>query len=107
VRIHVAFVAPDIELLVAVDMADGATVADAIVSAGVAERIGDVVTSGGLAIFGQRVDGATPLRDGDRVEITRPLVCDPKAARRARATVANARPKSDRPRGRTRRRSGT
>ena len=44
----------------------------------------------GLAIFGQRVDGSTPLRDGDRVEITRPLVCDPKVARRARAAGSNA-----------------
>jgi putative ubiquitin-RnfH superfamily antitoxin RatB of RatAB toxin-antitoxin module len=107
VRIHVAFVAPEVQLLVAVDVPDGATVADAIRSADVAKRIGDVCTDGGLAIFGQRVDGATPLRDGDRVEITRPLVCDPKAARRARSTAAAARPKADRTGGRAPRRSGT
>jgi hypothetical protein len=106
-RIHVAFVAPEVELLVAVDVPDGATVADAIRSADVAKRIGDVSTSGGLAIFGQRVDGATPLRDGDRVEITRPLVCDPRTARRARAAAAAAGPKPDRPRGRAPRRSAT
>ena len=39
----------------------------------------------GYAIFGQRARADTPLRDGDRVELTRPLVADPKDARRRRA----------------------
>jgi putative ubiquitin-RnfH superfamily antitoxin RatB of RatAB toxin-antitoxin module len=37
------------------------------------------------AIFGQRAGLATPLREGDRVELLRPLRADPKDARRARA----------------------
>src|SRR6478672_11979298 len=88
-RVHVAYAAPGSELVVAVDVAEGATVADALRIADVAQRIG-IVDDAGLAIFGQRVDGSTPLRDGDRVEITRPLVCDPKVARRARAAGSNA-----------------
>ena len=36
------------------------------------------------AIFGQRVDGGAMLRDGDRVELLRPLLADPKDARRQR-----------------------
>jgi putative ubiquitin-RnfH superfamily antitoxin RatB of RatAB toxin-antitoxin module len=36
------------------------------------------------AIFGQRVEGDSPLRDGDRVELLRPLQADPKEARRQR-----------------------
>ena len=39
----------------------------------------------GYAIFGQRARADTPLKDGDRVELTRPLVADPKDARRRRA----------------------
>jgi putative ubiquitin-RnfH superfamily antitoxin RatB of RatAB toxin-antitoxin module len=89
-RVHVAYVAPGGELVVALDVADGATVADALRIADVAQRIGMVPDATGLAIFGQRVDGSTPLRDGDRVEITRPLVCDPKVSRRARAASSNA-----------------
>lgn len=50
--------------------------ADALARAGVAE--GDA----GYAIFGQTANAATPLRDGDRVEFTRPLVADLKAVRR-------------------------
>jgi putative ubiquitin-RnfH superfamily antitoxin RatB of RatAB toxin-antitoxin module len=37
------------------------------------------------AIFGRRVDPASRLAKDDRVEITRPLVCDPKLARSHRA----------------------
>jgi putative ubiquitin-RnfH superfamily antitoxin RatB of RatAB toxin-antitoxin module len=39
----------------------------------------------GLAIFGQRCDPTRLLSDGDRVELCRPLVVEPKAARRRRA----------------------
>jgi putative ubiquitin-RnfH superfamily antitoxin RatB of RatAB toxin-antitoxin module len=36
------------------------------------------------AVFGLRVDGDALLRDGDRVELLRPLLADPKEARRQR-----------------------
>lgn len=39
----------------------------------------------GFAIFGQRCDLARILNDGDRIELCRPLVVEPKAARRRRA----------------------
>ncbi len=39
----------------------------------------------GLAIFGQRCDPTRLLCDGDRLELCRPLVVEPKAARRRRA----------------------
>lgn len=38
-----------------------------------------------LAIFGRAVEPHTPLQDGDRVELLRPLLADPKQARRQRA----------------------
>lgn len=38
-----------------------------------------------LAIFGRVVEPHTPLQDGDRVELLRPLLADPKQARRQRA----------------------
>lgn len=58
----------------------GATVADAVAASGLGE--GDPV---GLAIFGERVTPAQVLADGDRVELLRGLVIDPKEARRRRA----------------------
>lgn len=38
-----------------------------------------------LAVFGRAVEPHTPLQDGDRVELLRPLLADPKQARRQRA----------------------
>lgn len=60
----------------------GATVADALRGSGfVADLQADVQ----VGIFGRLANFATPLRDGDRVEIYRPLKLDPKEARRRRA----------------------
>jgi len=88
-RVPVAYVAPGVERLRAVDVAAGATVADAVRASGI-ESDGDVPADRVYAIFGQRADADTPLRDGDRVDITRPLVCDPKAVRRERAAAPPA-----------------
>lgn len=63
------------------ELAEGATVADALASVEFAGS-GDVV---GHAIHGVQVDAAHPLRDGDRIELLRPLQADPKEARRRRA----------------------
>lgn len=41
--------------------------------------------AGGVGIFGKRVEPAAALQDGDRVEIYRGLVFDPKESRRRRA----------------------
>ena len=60
----------------------GATVADAVRQAGLGHEAGVVA---GHAVFGVAAEPATPLRDGDRVELLRPLQADPKEARRRRA----------------------
>ena len=44
-----------------------------------------------LGLWGHRLPGDTELADGDRVEIYRPLLIDPKDARRHRATLRRAR----------------
>ena len=64
-----------------VEVPDGATVSDAVKAAAMD---GDP-TCTGVAIYGERVDPDTALRDGDRVELLRPLQADPKDARRRRA----------------------
>jgi putative ubiquitin-RnfH superfamily antitoxin RatB of RatAB toxin-antitoxin module len=60
----------------------GATVADAVAASGLGIEGID-----GYAIHGERATGATLLRDGDRVELLRPLQVDPKEARRRRAAA--------------------
>jgi putative ubiquitin-RnfH superfamily antitoxin RatB of RatAB toxin-antitoxin module len=45
----------------------------------------------GLALHGVRCDAGTRLNEGDRIELLRPLVADPKDARRVRASRAGTR----------------
>ena len=101
-RVLIAYVGGGIELLIAVEVGAGATVGDALRSAAIEQRLGSAPDLTGLAIFGRRADSATPLRDGDRIEITRPLLRDPKTARRDRAASVAV----DRSRAAQRRRSG-
>jgi uncharacterized protein len=89
--IVVAYAAPGVEAIVRVTLPANARVIEAVVASGLRERHGLVVETIAFAIFGRRVDAQTTLSDGDRVEITRPLVADAKAIRRARA--ANRKPK--------------
>lgn len=85
VRVQVAWVAPTQQALVELEVDPGATVEDAVTQA--APTLLGAVKAGELrcAIYGRRVDLATRLVHDDRVEITRPLVCDPKLARQRRA----------------------
>jgi putative ubiquitin-RnfH superfamily antitoxin RatB of RatAB toxin-antitoxin module len=62
------------------ELPDAAMVADALAASGFDQA--DVV---GYAVFGERAQASHVLRDGDRVELLRPLQVDPKEARRRRA----------------------
>ena len=82
-RIHVEVVQawPRRHETVRVDLPEGATVAEAIAAAGLLTPGGHA----GVAIYGDIATADQRLRDGDRVELLRPLTIDPKEARRRRA----------------------
>lgn len=66
---------------------------DAVRKSGLLERYPDAARVPlNVAIFGRVVAVEERLRDGDRVEILRPLIVDPKQARRQAA--ARTKPKS-------------
>jgi uncharacterized protein len=83
--VTVAYAAPGIEDVTALALPGPATVADAVAASGLIERYQLAGADIGYAIFGQRAEPGTPLRDGDRIELTRPLQVDAMAARRLRA----------------------
>lgn len=83
IRVEVVYALPEAQTVVAVRLPAGATVSEAVRRSGLADR--HVEGSAKVGIFGRLVDVTTRLRDGDRVEIYRPLVADPKSVRRARA----------------------
>ncbi len=80
IRVEVVRAWPRRHESVMVDLAEGATVADAVAASGMDDG-GHVA----VAVFGEKVEDAQVLREGDRVELLRPLTMDPKEARRRRA----------------------
>ncbi|WP_418315188.1 RnfH family protein [Piscinibacter sakaiensis] len=61
----------------------GARVDDALRESRIAERFAGAGAAG-VGIWGRQVDRSQALRDGDRIEIYRQLLVDPKEARRLR-----------------------
>lgn len=84
--IEVAFATPVEQVLLRVEVATGATVRDAIVASQVLERFPQIeLATATVGIFSRPCTLDDLVRDGDRVEIYRPLEMDPKEARRRRA----------------------
>lgn len=89
IDVEVAVAWPELQVLVPLTLAPGATVADAIRESGLCARFpGLEVRSDRLGVFSQPCGPERELRAGDRVEIYRPLKMDPKVARRLAADAA-------------------
>jgi len=86
----VAFATPARQWQWAVSLPDGATVAEALEFARAQAAGVDVPWHADTGIFGELCDRAAVPRDGDRIEIYRPLKADPKESRRARAQARKA-----------------
>ena len=85
-RIEVAYAEPGRPFLQVLWLDAGATVADAIDASAVRQQFPQLDTaSSKVGIFSRPATPATVLRDGDRVEIYRPLIANPKEVRRQRA----------------------
>ena len=70
----------------------GSTVGDAIRACGLLAQRNEIdMNRNRVGIFGRLVQLDSPLRDGDRVEIYRPLNADPKEVRRRRAASGKKR----------------
>lgn len=85
-RVEVVYARRDEQTLVALDVEEGTSARGAIERSGILQRYPEIkLLQGEIGIFGKAVDPDMLLRDGDRVEIYRPLIADPKQARRERA----------------------
>ncbi len=85
-RIEVAYAKPEEQAILKVELADGGTVEEAIRQSGVLLRFPEIdLEHNKVGIFGKACKLGQVLREGDRVEIYRPLIADPKEARRTRA----------------------
>ena len=84
--VEVCYALPDASFLVQLDVAAGTTIAQAIAASGVLVRFPEIdLARNKLGLFGKLKPADTVLRDGDRIEIYRPLQADPMESRRRRA----------------------
>ena len=94
-RVEVIYALRNRQVLLAFEVEEETTVKEAIESSGILRRFPEVdLIRMPVGIFGRATRLDARLRDGDRIEIYRPLIADPKQARHARVK-----------RGRTTRRS--
>ena len=92
IQVEVAYALRGEQVLLHLEMEDGATARGAVERSGMLQRFPQIdLARATLGIFGKIVAPDARLRDGDRVEIYRPLLADPKDARRQRAQRAPAR----------------
>lgn len=86
IEVQVAYATAQHEFLRSLTLAAGATLRQAVVASGLADEVPGIdLDNAACGIHGKKKPPDTLLRDGDRVEVYRPLIADPKEARRRRA----------------------
>jgi len=89
ITVEVVYAMPEKQYLRQVKLAQGGTVAQAIEASGLLELRSDIdLSKNKVGIFSRPVKLTDEVNEGDRVEIYRPLIADPKELRRQRAAKA-------------------
>lgn len=90
-RVIVAIALAQRQEVIELKLPEGSTVAAALAAADLAARAPELdLQRARCGIWSKPCERDTVLRDGDRVEVYRPLQADPKAKRRERARLAPA-----------------
>jgi putative ubiquitin-RnfH superfamily antitoxin RatB of RatAB toxin-antitoxin module len=85
-KVEVAYAKPGAQIIFTVDVPENATAETAITASGILDRFPEIdLAKNKIGIFSKVCPIDQPIKPGDRVEIYRPLIADPKEARRARA----------------------
>ena len=93
IKVEVAYALPERQRIVVLHVASGCSAYEAVVQSGIADEFPEIDTAhADMGIFSHNLDGKSLplprdyiLKAGDRVEIYRPLLLDPKQARLLRA----------------------
>jgi putative ubiquitin-RnfH superfamily antitoxin RatB of RatAB toxin-antitoxin module len=86
IEVEVAYARPERQVIVALNLPEGSTAAEAINASGLRQQFPDIDWADcPVGLFAKPCPLDQPLAQGDRVEIYRPLANDPKDARRLRA----------------------
>lgn len=86
IRVEVCYALADHQTQVMLELVSGATVEQAILASGVLSKHPEIdLARNKVGIYAKLCKLDAALRDGDRVEIYRPLIADPKEVRKRRA----------------------
>lgn len=93
IKVEVAYALPEKQLIRALEVPTGTTALEAVTLSGIEEAFDELTIndSSRLGIFGKAVKSDYVLTAGERVEIYRPLLIDPKEVRKKRAAEAKER----------------
>ena len=96
INIEVAYALPTKQTIVDIAIKEGTTVEDAIQASNILEQFPDIdLKSTKVGVWSRVVKLRDTLTDGDRIEIYRPLIADPKEIRKRRAEKAKEEGRAD------------
>ncbi len=88
IHVEVAYARADEQLILALDVEPGTTLRQAVERSGMLERFPEIdLDKGKLGVFGKLSKADAEIKAGERVEIYRPLIADPKEVRKQRAAA--------------------
>ncbi len=86
IQVEVAYARPDEQVILTLQAAPGTTLVQAVEQSGILRLFPEIdINTNKFGVFGKMAKADAELREGDRVEIYRPLIADPKEQRKKRA----------------------
>ena len=84
--IEIAYATPERQKIIECEIVQGCSIRDAVKQSDIKDYFPEIdLENCDLGVFGKAVPANYELVDGDRIEIYRPLIADPKEVRRQRA----------------------
>ncbi len=86
ILVEVAYATPEKQVILECRIDAGTSARDAVRGSGIERHFSDIdLDCCDIGVFGKVIAADYELQDGDRIEIYRPLIADPKEVRRQRA----------------------
>jgi len=88
ITVEVAYALPESQVIIPVKVNTDMTIEEIIKHSGILDNYPDIdLAQNKVGVFGKLTKLTSTLREGDRIEIYRPLIADPKEVRRQRAAA--------------------
>jgi hypothetical protein len=96
INVEVAFALPNRQTLLSCEFKTGITVEEAIVRSGILAKYPEIdLAENKVGVWSRTCKLTDTVNDGDRIEIYRPLIADPKEVRKIRAEKAKLEGRAD------------